>query len=99
MAWKIYDEPVEMVQRRFQYFPRIFRWRGQRFEVECVQRVWTVVGRGWRRHAGRHFFQVQCAGGDVELFQEVETGIWYVRRARLAPAHLPAVRQPAPAWR
>ncbi len=98
MTWKIYDEPVEMVQRRFQYFPCIFRWRGQRFEVESVQRVWTRTGRGWWRHAGRHFFQVQCTAGDLELFQEVKTGIWYVRRARLVPVHIAAVREAAPAW-
>jgi hypothetical protein len=99
MAWKIYDEPVEMVQRRFQYFPRLFRGRGQRFVVESVQRVWSVTGRRWPRHGGRHFFQVQCAAGDFELFQEAQTGIWVLRRARLAPSRIPAVREAAPAWR
>jgi len=94
MAWRIYDEAVEMVQRRFQYFPHLFRWRGQRFEVESVRRVWTVTG-----HGGRHFFHVQCTAGDFELFQEVQTGIWYLRRARLVPAQVPALRQAAPAWR
>ena len=98
MAWKIYDEPVEMVQRRFQYFPRLFRWRGQRFHVESIQRVWTVRARHWPRHGGRHFFQVECTAGDFELFQDVQTGIWYLRRARLVPARIPAVREAATAW-
>lgn len=99
MTWKIYDEAVEMVQRRFRYFPRVFRWRGQRFEVEAVQRAWTVSRRGWQRHTGRHFFQVRCAEGDFELFQEVKTGIWVLRRARLVPARPLAIRGVVPAWR
>ncbi len=99
MAWKIYDEPIEMVQRRFQYFPRVFRWRGRRFRVEAVQRCWTVVRRGWRRRAERHYFHVRCTEGDFELYQDIKTATWHVRRARLASARVVAVRRTAPAWR
>lgn len=99
MAWKIYDEAVEMVQRRYQYFPRVFRWRGQRHEVEAIQRCWTVSRRGWRGRVERHFFHVRCASGDFELYQDVRTGMWHLRRARMEPAGASAVRQIAPAWR
>jgi hypothetical protein len=99
MAWKIYDEAVEMEQRRFQYFPRVFRWRGRRYEVETVERCWTVSRRGWKRRVERHFFQVRCSEGDFELYQDVRTGIWHLRRARMAKAPVSAVRGIAPAWR
>ena len=84
MGWKIYDEMVDMVQRRHRYFPRVFRWRGQRYRVESVERCWTVARRGWKRRIERHFFHVHCAGGEFELFQDVQAGTWHLRRARLA---------------
>jgi hypothetical protein len=99
MGWKIYDEPVEMVSRRFKHFPHVFRWRGQRHQVEAVERRWTVVRRGRKGLTERHFWQVQCAGGDFELFQDVRTGTWHLRRARLAPAGSPAFRRLVPVWR
>lgn len=99
MGWKIYDDTVEMVQRRFQYFPDVFCWRGRRHRVQTVQRCWTVLRRGWRRRAGRHYFQVECAEGEFELYQDAQDGTWHLRRARLAPARVPVVRQPAAASR
>jgi len=82
MGWKIYDETVDIKQKRFRYFPRVFHWRGQHYRVESVQRCWTVVRRGWRRRIERHFFHVRCAEGEFELFQDVQTGTWHLRRAR-----------------
>lgn len=99
MGWKIYDEPVEMMQRRLGHFPRVFRWRGQRFQVEAVKRRWTVVRRGRKRRIERHFWQIQCAEGDFELFQDIGNGTWHLRRARLAPARISALSRMMPAWR
>jgi hypothetical protein len=99
MGWKIYDEPVEMVSRRFKHFPRVFRWRGQRLHVEAVERCWTVARRGRKGRTERHFWQVQCAEGDFELFQDVGTGTWHLRRARLVAARSSAVRKLVPVWR
>ena len=99
MAWKIYDARVEMVQRRFQYFPDVFRWQGRFQRVQSVQRCWTVARWGWKRRVERHYFQVECADGDFELYQDIQDGTWHLRRARLLPARLPVVRQPAPASR
>lgn len=91
MGWKIYDETVDMVERRHRYFPRVFRWRGQRYRVESVERCWTVSRRGWRRRTERHFFHVRCAVGDFELFQDVQAGTWHLRRARLASRPVAAI--------
>ena len=99
MNWKIFDEAVEMLERRHGFFPRAFRWRGQRFEVEAVQRCWTTSGSGWLRSTQRHFFHVRCGESAFELFQDLRDGTWHLRRARLAAAPRAAVRRVAPAWR
>lgn len=83
MSWRIYDEAIEMLERRHSYFPKAFRWRGQRYDVRAVQRCWTAARSGWRRRTDRHFFQVQCAEGSFELFQDLRDGTWHVRRACL----------------
>jgi len=99
MSWKIYDEAVDMAQRRFCYFPRVFYWRGHRHEVEGVEGAWTVSRPGWRSRVERHFFRVRCAQGDFELYQECRAGTWHLRRARLAQGRAVAFRRVAPAWR
>ncbi len=99
MAWKIYDEAVEMVQRRYGYFPRAFRWRGQRYDVEAVERCWTVNRRGWRGRVQRHFFHVRCAEGDFEVYQDVRTGAWHLRRASVGAVRVRVARAVAAAWR
>ena len=99
MGWKIYDEAVEMVQQRHRYFPRIFRWRGRRHAVEAVERCWTVTRRGWKCRVERHYFLVRCAEGEFELYQEIQSGTWHLRRARTAPVRVPAARRVVPVWR
>ncbi|MFN2186138.1 MAG: DUF6504 family protein [Anaerolineae bacterium] len=99
MAWKIYDDTIDMVQRRFQYFPDVFFWRGRRHRVQSVRRCWTTTQHGWKRSAARHYFDVECAEGEFEVYQDVKDGTWHLRRARLLPARVAVVRQPVPASR
>jgi hypothetical protein len=99
MGWKIYDEAVDMVQRRFQYFPLAFRWRGRRYDVDAVERCWAVSRRGWQRRIERHYFQLRCAEGTFEVYQDAKANTWHLRRARLAPSRVSAARLIAPAWR
>ena len=96
MAWKIYDDAVDMVQRRFQYFPDLFCWRGRRYRVQSVRRCWTTTRRNWQRRAARHCFHVECAEGDFELYQDVREGTWHLRRARLVSPRVSVIRQPVP---
>ena len=98
MGWKIYDEAIELLERRFQLFPQVFCWQGRRFEVEAVERCWTVLRRGWRQRVERHFFLVRCAEGVFELFQDVESNTWHVRRAKLRSQPVPSAQLLAPAW-
>lgn len=99
MKWKIYDEAVDVVGRRFQYFPRVFRWRGRRYEVEAMKRSWIVSRPGWRGRVQRRYFEAHCAQGAFELYQDLTAGGWYLRRAKLTPVAVPAMRQVARAWR
>jgi hypothetical protein len=99
MGWKIFDEAVEMTERRFRYFPRVFRWRGQRYTVEAVERCWTASRWGWKRRIERHYFLVRCGEGLFELYQDIETSLWHLRRAKLISAPIRSVRDLAPVWR
>ncbi|MFC2029884.1 DUF6504 family protein [Chloroflexota bacterium] len=103
MAWKYFDERVTMAERRFQYFPDTFLWRGHPFRVEEVDRCWTRSRRGWKG-PGRHYFQVRCAEGTFELYQETRAATWHLRRAKLArrqrrgPKAWSRARRSALAW-
>jgi hypothetical protein len=103
MGWKIYDEAVEMVGRRFGYYPQVFRWRGRFFRVHDVERCWTRSGRGTRhdrrRRAERHFFQVSCDEGTFEVYQDLRANTWHLRRAKLRSGRRPLLRRSAPMWR
>lgn len=99
MRWKIYDEAVEMMDLQFRFLPHIFRWRGRCYEVESVERCWTVSRRRWRYRVERRYFKAQCAGGTFELYQDLRSGAWRLRRARLMALPVPVVRSTAPAWR
>jgi hypothetical protein len=99
MGWKIYDEAIEMVHRRFGYLPRAFCWRGRRYEVEAVERCWLSWGTILRRRPVRRFFRVRTGEGVFEIYRNLEAGTWHLRRARFSPAPRPSVGAAAPAWR
>lgn len=98
MGWKVYDEAVEMLELRFQYLPCCFRWRGHRFRAEAVMAVWVKRKRPWHRQGGRRFFQVRCAEGDLELYQDLRTGAWFLRRAKLLPIKVVRAGNRWPTW-
>jgi hypothetical protein len=89
--WQVFDEAIEMRQRRFQYFPSQFVWRGQRYVVQRVDRCWSVSRRGWRGRIERHCFEVACEEGTFELHQELRANSWRVHRARFAGGTASAV--------
>jgi hypothetical protein len=99
MNWKIYDEAVDMMKQRFRFSPHVFRWRGRYYHVEAVERCWTVSRRRRRRRMERRYFQVQCAGGTFELYQDLKIGTWHLRRARLSSAPVSVVWPTVPSRR
>jgi hypothetical protein len=90
MGWKIHNEAIEMQQRRFGYFPKVFRWRGHYHVVQSVERCWTATRRPWMRAAARHYFLVICAEGAFELYQDTGTNTWHLRRAKAHSIRLSA---------
>lgn len=98
-------ETIEMLARRYDYFPASFRWRGRRFIVLAVEKCWTMAGQPARR-----LFRVRCADGCFTLEQTLAPGErqamahgeqWRVRRWPLRlwlrhPRRAAAPRYPLP---
>jgi hypothetical protein len=75
---RVRPEPIELLARRHNYFPRRFMWRGHRYDVHAVEEAWTETHRGGRD--ARHFFRVRCAEGKFDLFQDINLNAWYLAR-------------------
>lgn len=95
MKWQQVDEAVEILQKRFQYFPQVFRWRGGHYTAQSVEKCWTVCRTGWRRQVERHYFRLRCSEGRFELYQDVRDNTWHLGRAMLGVRSGAAVRQSA----
>src|SRR5689334_4963235 len=70
-------EPVDLLDQRFNFLPRSFRWRGDLWRVRSIERVWEQP-RGGSRPA-RRYFEVTCGPGTCHiLFQDLRIGTWHV---------------------
>ena len=72
------SESIEMRERRHGYFPKVFVWRGHRYNVHAVERCWTIARQGGR--VDRHCFRVRCREGTFELYQNVRHNTWHMQR-------------------
>jgi hypothetical protein len=83
------SEPIQMEAKRFGYFPQTFVWHGRRYEVNAVERCWTVSHHGaW--NVERHCFRVRCAEGTFDLSQDARHNTWQVNHFE-PTSTLPAV--------
>jgi hypothetical protein len=80
MRGKIYNEPIEIQKKRFGYFPQIFLWRGQRYDVRAVERCWTISRGRLRQRIQRLCFRVRCAEGTFDLYQDLGGNTWHLER-------------------
>ena len=70
-------EPVDLLDQRFNFLPRSFRWRGDLWRVRAIVRVWEQPRAGWR--PARRYFEVTCGPGSCHiLFQDLRVGTWHV---------------------
>jgi hypothetical protein len=95
MKWEQVDEAVEILQKRFQYFPQVFCWRGGHYAAQSVEKCWSVCHRGWRRRVARHYFRLRCPEGRFELYQDVRANTWHLGRAMLGADSSPPLAQTA----
>jgi hypothetical protein len=70
-------EPIDLLDQRFNFLPRSFRWRGDLWRVRSIVRVWEQPRAGWR--PSRRYFEVTCGLGTSHiLFQDLQIGTWHV---------------------
>jgi len=72
------SEPILLLSRRHNYFPKRFLWRGKEYDVAAIERAWTEIKRGGK--VKRYFFRVKCAEGTFDLYQDILLNAWYVER-------------------
>lgn len=65
-------DTIQMLEKKFGYFPKSFKSGGQTHAVESVERCWTQTGR-----APRLYFRVRTAAGDFTLWQDVNANTWH----------------------
>jgi hypothetical protein len=88
--WRLFrgDDVIDMLERRHGYFPKVFAWRGCRYDVYAVERCWTIARRGLRGEIERHCFRVRArsrSGGSrgdetFEIYQDLRNSTWHMRR-------------------
>jgi len=70
-------EPIDLLDQRFNFLPRSFRWRGDLWRVRSIVRVWEQPCGGLR--PARRYFEVTCGPGSCHiLFQDLRIGTWHV---------------------
>jgi hypothetical protein len=82
------DDVIDMLERRHGYFPKVFSWRGRRYDVYAVERCWTVTRRGLRGQVERYCFRVKARSrsgrGRVnqtfEIYQDLQNSTWHMQR-------------------
>lgn len=68
-------EPVELVAQRFNFLPRVFRWRGNLWRV---QQITNIYEHGTDRQA-RRYFRVRCQDDrSYLLYQDLRIGTWHL---------------------
>lgn len=81
-------ESVEIRQRRHNYFPQVFAWKGQEYQVEAVEQCWTIPRHGQGNRVKGHCFRVRarprsakaCQENTFDLFRDIQTGDWHMQR-------------------
>lgn len=73
-------DAVEVLEKRFGYFPHRFQWRGHTHQVQAVERTWTKMGR-----VAQLCFRVRCNEGVFDLTQNAKSNIWSLSVVQLNP--------------
>ncbi len=72
-------EPILLREKRFNYLPQRFLFRGAEQQVRNTERTWEVAARRGRN--ARRYFQVRCANGEMfRLVHDVVLNAWFAER-------------------
>ena len=72
-------EPIALQEKRFNYLPFRFMYRGEEWRVRQVEKSWGEAGT-WRKPP-RWFFRVRCQDDEiVHLIHDVQLDAWYLER-------------------
>ncbi|MFZ5918367.1 MAG: DUF6504 family protein [Chloroflexota bacterium] len=75
-----YPEPIQMADKRFGFFPQAFIWHGRRYQVQRVERAWTVSRQRLRCRVERRCFRVHTREGIFDLYQDLLANTWHLER-------------------
>ena len=72
-------DPIDVVDEDGQ--PRRFTWRGRSHEVDEISRQWRADLGWWADRKWHAYFKlVTDTGLLVIIFEDLETGTWYLQR-------------------
>jgi hypothetical protein len=78
------DEPIALLEMRYNYQPRTFLWRGKTHAIYQVESRWAANGRLWGP-AVRHYRRVRCDDGRrYDIYQDVRVNTWHLEAIRAA---------------
>lgn len=70
------QEPIRLLERRHNYFPKQFMWRGHHYDVRSVEEAWTEM----KQRGAWHFFRVHCQEGIFDIYQDLSLNAWYLAK-------------------
>ena len=72
-------EPIALYEKRYNYLPHRFMYRGEERRVRQVEKSWGEAAT-WRKPP-RRFFRVRCHDNQVfNLIHDVQLDAWYLER-------------------
>ena len=74
------NEPIEILSKRFNDFPKSFLWRGQEHHVRAVDRCWTISRHNRLKAIRRQFFRVRTLNATYDLYRDLQRDTWYLNR-------------------
>jgi hypothetical protein len=71
------NENIQVLERKFGYFPVKFRWAEQVVEIDAVEQCRTEI-RGHSRKT-RYHFKVRCGSVQYWLSEDTESSTWSIQ--------------------
>ena len=81
------DEPIALLEKRYNYQPRAFLWRGRRHAIYSIEARWAAARTFWRP-IERTYWRVRCQDGALyDIYQDGVANTWHLAAIRPAASH------------